>query len=88
MANITREQFDGLVSSYNEADKFASEKKNELDDAMKKRSDVVKEISKTIAPKKKFMLNGREMTIVVRGETYFLRGPKGDDVFSFDENKT
>lgn len=67
-----------LCSEYDRADLDVSDKKSALENSLKTRSDIVKNIAVSIAPKKKFIRAGREVTIVQRGETFFFRGSKGE----------
>lgn len=69
-----------LFAQYDQADAHWEDKKVELEKAAQERSEVVKQIALAIAPKKKLSRNNRELTIVVRGETYFFRGGKSTDV--------
>ena len=65
-----------LFATYDAMDAAWETKKAELDEATVKRSDAVKAIALAIAPNKKFIRNFKEITIVVRGDTAFLRGSK------------
>jgi hypothetical protein len=65
-----------LFATYDAMDAAWEMKKTELDEATAKRSDAVKAIALEIAPSKKFIRHNKEITIVVRGSTYFLRGSK------------
>ena len=65
-----------LIASYDAASNVVEEKKVALELAVKERSDVVRLIAAEILPSKKFLRSGKEITIVVRGETFFLRGSK------------
>jgi len=65
-----------LCIAYDVVDAAWEQKKVELDEATVKRSDAVKEIAAFISPKKSFLRGSKEITIVVRGSTYFLRGAK------------
>jgi cell division protein FtsB len=65
-----------LFSQYDQADAHWEIKKAELEKATRERSEVVKQIALAIDPKKKLLRAGRELTVVVRGETYFFRGAK------------
>lgn len=67
-----------LCGQYDVADSEVETQKRILDEAIRKRSDIVKSIAGVLAPKKKFIKGGKEITIVVRGETYFFRGSKQD----------
>jgi hypothetical protein len=78
-------------------DKFAAydEKTNQLaalaeaaERVTKERSDIVKSIAEEVSPKKKILRGGKEMTIVSRNETWFLRGankPADDKVAVVEE---
>ena len=68
-----------LITNYDLATHVVDEKKADLEKAVKERSDVVRLIAAEIAPKKKFLRSGKEVTIVVRGETFFLRGSKSEE---------
>lgn len=59
---------------YDAADLAWREAKKALEAATVVRSNAVKAIAEEIAPKKKLLREGCELTIVVRGETYFFRG--------------
>ena len=65
-----------LFAQYDAADAAWEQRKVELDQATRARSEVVKQIALAIAPKKKLLRQGRELTVVVRGETFFFRGAK------------
>ena len=64
-----------LLVEYDYADKSVSAKKVELELAIKERSNVVNCILDANEGKKKLRRDGKELTIVVRGETYFFREP-------------
>jgi len=68
-----------LFAEYDNMDDKVSQAKQALEEVLKARSDVVRKIGTEIAPKKKLTRGGRELTIVVRGETHFFRGAKSDD---------
>lgn len=63
-----------LFVEYDKRDKKWNDLKEELEEAVRQRSAVVKQIAESVAPKKKVVRNGATLTIVVRGETYFFRG--------------
>jgi hypothetical protein len=65
-----------LITNYDAATAIVEEKKLDLEKAVAARSDIVRLISAEISPSKKFLRSGKELTIVVRGETFFLRGAK------------
>ena len=65
-----------LCLDYDKATAEVEAKKAELDVALQARSKIVEAISKEIAPKKKFLRAGKEITIVIRGDTFFFRGSK------------
>lgn len=67
-----------LCVEYDAANSKVDECKAALVQAEKDRSEIVKRIASEIAPKKKFIRAGKEITIVVRGSTYFFRGSKGE----------
>lgn len=68
-----------VIAQYDHATSVVEEKKAALELAVKERSDVVRLIAAEILPKKKFTRAGKEITIVVRGETWFLRGSKVEE---------
>lgn len=59
---------------YKEHDLKCQELKDQLDAALKEKSEAVKAIASEIAPKKKVIYGGKELTVVVRGSTYFFKG--------------
>jgi hypothetical protein len=67
-----------LCVQYDAADAEVSERKAALEQALQARSAIVKAISGEIAPKKKFIRGGKEITIVARGDTFFFRGSKSE----------
>lgn len=58
---------------YDAADLAWHNAKKALEEATIVRSNAVKAIADEIAPRKKLLRNGCELTIVVRGETAFFR---------------
>lgn len=71
-----------LFTQYDLRDAAVEHAKAELDKALQVRSEVVKQIGEMIAPAKRITRNGKELTLVVRGNTYFWRGKgKPGDTF-------
>lgn len=68
-----------MFVEYDRLDVIVDEAKAALEKATVARSQSVKEIATAISPKKKLLRNGRELTLVTRGETYFFRGSKNMD---------
>ena len=71
-----------LFVEYDQADRAWEEKKKELEEATRLRSNAVKAIAESpeLKGKKKITRHGATLTIVVRGDTYFFRGkPSADD---------
>ena len=74
-----------LMAYYDETNTAWEEKKAELEQAARRRSEVVKQIAEAIAPKKRVIRHGRELTVVQRGETYFFKGnSKSSDAVEVD----
>lgn len=71
-----------LCIEYDAANSKVDECKAALVQAEKDRSEIVKRIASEIAPKKKFIRAGKELTVVNRGETWFIRGSKHEDGLS------
>ncbi len=65
-----------LCIEYDAADVRVAECKAALIQAEAARSEVVKRIATEVAPAKKFIRAGKEITIVQRNETFFFRGAK------------
>lgn len=65
-----------LCETYDQKNETVEVKKKELELALAARSEVVHKIASLVAPKKKFIRAGKELTIVIRGETAFFRGSK------------
>ena len=58
-----------------------TELKAELEKVLREKSEAVKAIAHEIAPKKRIVCEGRELTVVTRGSTYFFKGEgKSSDV--------
>jgi len=71
-----------LFVEYDKADAEWEQKKTELEEATRVRSDKVKAIAESpeLKGKKKITRKGATLTIVARGDTYFFRGkPSADD---------
>lgn len=67
-------------AAYKECDSKVMALKAELEKALAEKSDAVKAIATEIAPKKRIVCGGRELTVVIRGSTYFFKGEgKNDD---------
>jgi hypothetical protein len=80
-----------LFAAYDSADEVVVQAKAAKEAAERVRSDACKAIALAIAPKKKVLRAGRELTVVVRDNksegftTYFFRGAKsGDDAVVVD----
>ena len=67
-----------LCIEYDAANARVDECKKALVEAEQARSEIVKRIASEIAPKKKFIRAGKEVTIVARGNTFFFRGSKSE----------
>jgi hypothetical protein len=63
-----------LFTLYDAKEAQLIEAKLAVEAALKERSEVVNQIAKLIAPKKKVLRHGKELTICFRGETTFFRG--------------
>ena len=61
-------------AAYKECDARVETLKAQLDKALKEKSEFVKAIAIEIAPKKRIIHGGKELTVVVRGDTYFFKG--------------
>lgn len=68
-----------LCEEYDRLDAIVTQKKNEVEQALKARSNCVETIAKAAAPKKRIIRNGREITIVDKKGTWFFRGAKSGD---------
>lgn len=72
-----------LCTDYDQKNVLIEEAKANLDALMRERSEIVKNMAKVVAPKKKFRRAGKELVIVIRpgvnGDTCFLRGTKEDN---------
>ena len=68
-----------MFAEYDLLDQSVNKAKDALEKALVARSKSVKTIAVAIAPKKKLLRNGRELTLVVRGNTYYFRGSKSTD---------
>ncbi len=51
----------------------------EIKKVERERSEVVKAIGIEIAPKRKVLRSGRELTLVARGDTHFFKGASSKD---------
>lgn len=67
-----------LCTDYDQVNVRLEEAKATLEALLRERSEIVKGMAKEVAPKKKFRRAGKELVIVVRGDTCFLRGAKED----------
>lgn len=65
-----------LCTRYDEADAVVAAKQAEVEAAIKARSEAVKAIGEAIAPAKKFVRAGQQITVVTRGDLFFFRAPK------------
>ena len=63
-----------LMGSFEGTNSEWKNKKKEVDDTYRKMSDIVLSISKLLGTQKKFRYKGMELTIVIKGNTYFFRG--------------
>ena len=68
-----------LYAAFIETDALWEERKRQVEESYSLRSDAVKAIAQAIAPSKKFVHNGKELTVVVRGDSWFLRGVGGKE---------
>lgn len=67
-------------AAYKACDAKAEGLRAELEKALREKSEAVKAIAQEIAPKKRIVCGGKELTVVVRGSTYFFKGEgKNDD---------
>ena len=67
---------DELFGEYERADANWEAKKKEVEEAYANRSDAVKAIAAAVAPKKTIVRRGQTLTICVRGDSWYFRGPK------------
>lgn len=79
MSEIDKDKLMQLFSQYEGNDSKVDECKREMDRAIKDRSDTVELILAANNGKKKIRRNGKEMSIVVRGNTHFFRGAKDNE---------
>jgi hypothetical protein len=70
------EAMKAALVQYDAADKKVEDIKAQLEVALSERSNVVKTILGANDGVKKFRRSGKELTIVIRGDTYFFRGSK------------
>ena len=75
-----------IIAEYDEKNLDVEDARKALNARLIDRSAVVKRLAHAIAPKKKIVREGKEFTVVVRGDNYFLRGASTDpeDVVSLD----
>lgn len=73
------DDFKNTIVEYDAATKIVQEREIELERAIIARSDIVKRMSVMLAPKKKFIRNGKVHTLVQRGLTFFLRSGASDE---------
>ena len=63
-----------LMGSFDAANAEWKAKKAEVETAYRKQSDIVENVAKLLGTQKKFRYKGMELTIVIKGNTYFFRG--------------
>ena len=71
-----RTKLSELFAQYDEADLEVENCKSALETATVARSEVVRKMANVIAPQKRLRRNGRELSVVQRDDTFFLRGVK------------
>jgi uncharacterized protein YacL (UPF0231 family) len=69
-----KDELTKLMSSFDEANTEWKNKKKEVEVAYRKQSDIVEAVAKALGSTKKFKWKGMELTIVIKGGTFFFRG--------------
>lgn len=75
------EQVRELFAAYDRAELDLQNANNAAANAIAARSDLVAQIAKLVSPLKRVIRGGKELTIVSRGDTHFLRGSKNKASF-------
>jgi hypothetical protein len=78
-----RAEITELFTEYDAADLEVENRKNALEAAISTRSDVVRKIGNVIAPLKRVSRNGKQLTVVQRGDHFFIRGQKDESETTF-----
>jgi len=71
---VNKEELSKLFETFDNADKEWEARKAAVETSYKERSNAVEAIAKLIAPQKKIRRAGKELTIVVRGTSWFFKG--------------
>lgn len=78
---VDKEQVKRLFQEYKKVEtKITDLQTTQLNALVQKRSDIIRQIGELIAPNKKVHFEGQTLTLVKRGELWYLRGKTQQDV--------
>lgn len=80
MNEVDKDRLVALFVEYDRKDQVVEKKRKDLEKSIKDRSDTVKDILEANLGMKRIRRAGKEYSIVIRGETYFFRGGKGEGI--------
>lgn len=84
MSDMVEEEVKKLFAVYDEADRRVREAEAAVKAALAARSEAVKSLYDRVGKGARFLYKGKEVLVMKRGDTYFLRGNTDKQVESID----